>query len=79
MWRIRHGTFLGLGVVTTRCDVMISWVYWYKCDRMTDSVIVWLTVGRVIILRVCLECLFDRVGGGIVCMRVVASSLLDPW
>ena len=58
---------------------MISWVCWCKSDRVTDSVIVWLAMGRVVALRVCLERLFDRTGGEVVCIKVVVSSLLSTW
>ena len=44
---------------------------------MTGSVIVWLDLGRVVVLRVYIDRLFDCIGDGVVCMRVVVSSLLD--
>ena len=44
---------------------------------MTGSVIVWSDLGRVVILRVYIDRLFDCTGYGVVCMRVVVSSLLN--
>ena len=66
MWIIHHGMFLGLGSVMTRCVAVMSWVYWCKIDRMTGRVMVWLTVGRIVVLRMCRFCLCDCTRGGVV-------------
>ena len=46
---------------------------------MTNNVMVWLAVGRVTVLRVCLLRFFGRTGGGVVCMRVAMGFLLGTW
>ena len=59
VWIIHHGVLFGLGSVRNRCVAVISWVSWCIIDRMTGKLIVWLVMGKIVVLRMCRLCLSD--------------------
>ena len=81
MWDIENTPWYDsrIGVIITRCVAVINLVYCLRGDRVTNNVMVWLAVGRVTVLRVCLLRFFGRTGGGVVCMRVAMGFLLGTW
>ena len=66
MWDIENTPWYDsrIGVIITRCVAVINLVYCLRGDRVTNNVMVWLAVGRVTVLRVCLLRFFGRTGGG---------------
>ena len=76
VWIIHHGVLFGLGSIRTRCVAVISWVSWCKIDRMTGRSIVWLAMGKIVVLRMCRLCLCDCTRGGVVWIRLVVGAIL---